>query len=113
MKIKTLLIPFLVLTTAACTHTPSAGEKMLTHSEEARKLGKQWTKGEESILESKDLEKKGDKLIRSGNKKIAKGKKLISEGESDVNKGNKALSLSNSRLKDGRSLQQESESEIY
>lgn len=112
MKIKMTLLSFSMLCITACTHTPSSGEKMLTHSEEARKLGEQWIKGEDYILASKKLEKNGNKLINQGNKQIAQGKKLISKGESLVKKGNNMVDLSHTRSKEGRLLQQESESQF-
>ncbi len=110
LKLSLLAVPMLIIT--ACSHSPSAGEQMLAHSNEAKKLGEQWTKGESYILESTKLEKKGNKLISSGNKKINKGKKLISKGESEVNKGSKMIDLSHEKLKEGRKLKQESESQF-
>ena len=108
MKLKLILPSVFVLCTVACTHTPSVGEKMLTHSQDEKRLSLQWTKGEKDIIESKKLEKRRNKLIESGNKKIAKGKALIANGENEVIKGNKMLDLSQAKLENGLRLQQES-----
>lgn len=112
MKLKLTLLPVSILCLAACSHTPSTGEQMLTHSNEAKKLGEQWTKGELNVIESIKLEKKGNKLISSGNKKISRGKKLISKGESEVSDGSKMIKLSHKKLKEGKKLKQESESQF-
>lgn len=112
MKLKLTLLPVSILCLAACSHTPSTGEQMLIHSNEAKKLGEQWTRGESSIIESRALEQKGNKLINSGNKKISRGKKLISKGESDVSRGSKMIELSHKKLKEGKKLKQESESQF-
>lgn len=113
MKTKIILCSFVVLGIASCTHKePSVGEKMLTHSQEAKALSKQWAKGEKNILASKKLEKDGNKLISQGNKRIAKGKELISKGESQVDKGKKKIQLSQNLLSAGQRLEQESESQF-
>lgn len=109
MKLKLSLLAVSMLMITACSHSPSAGDQMLTHSNEAKKLGEKWTKGESYILESTILEKKGNKLISSGNKKISQGKKLISKGESEANKGSKMIEVSHEKLRDGIKLKQESE----
>lgn len=109
MKLK-LTVLAVSICLAACTHTPSVGEKMLTHSDETRKLSKQWTQGEKNIIESQKLEKRRNQLIQSGNKKIVKGKKLTSNGENEVKKGNEMLDRSHKKLEEGLRLQQESQS---
>ena len=70
MKFKLTLLTVSILCIAACTHTPSIGEKMLNRSDEARRLSEQWNKGEKYIVESKKLEKRRKQLSNSGNKKI-------------------------------------------
>jgi hypothetical protein len=112
MKVHVTLLSLSMLCITACTHTPSSGEKMLTHSEEARKLGEQWTKGEDYILASKKLEKNGNKLINQGNKHIAQGNKLISKGDGQVKKGSDMVDLSRTQFKEGQRLQQESTSQF-
>ncbi len=85
---------------------------MLNRSKETKELSVQWTQGEKDIVESKKLEKRRNKLIHSGNKKIAKGKKLISNGENEVNKGNQMYELSQTKLENGQRRQQESKSQF-
>jgi hypothetical protein len=112
MKLKLTVLTVSILCIAACTHSPSVGEKMLNHSDETRKLSKQWTEGEKNIIDSQKLEKKQNQLINSGNKKIAKGKKLTANGENEVKKGNEMGDLSHAKLEKGQRLKQESQSQF-
>ncbi len=112
MTLKLTLITVFILCIAACTHAPSTGEKMLNHSDEAKRLSTQWTKGEQNIAESKKLEKRGQQHINSGNKKIVKGKKLIASGKNEVKKGNEMHDLSHAKLDNGQRQKQESESQF-
>ncbi|BCA96579.1 hypothetical protein TUM19329_29400 [Legionella antarctica] len=112
MKLKLALLSVSIFYIAACTHTPTVGEKMLNRSDETKKLSLQWTKGEKDIIESKQLEKRRNKLIYSGNKKIAQGKKLISNGENELSKGNKMLDRSHAKLENGKRLQEDSKTQF-
>jgi hypothetical protein len=112
MKIKLILLFAASFCLASCTHTPSAGERMLNHSKEAKKLGEQWTQGEQALIDAKDLEKKGVKLVHQGNKNISKGKKLISQGEKKVSLGNKMRNESKAKITEGIRLKKDSENEF-
>jgi hypothetical protein len=112
MKIKLMMLFATSLYLASCAHTPSTGEQMLSHSEEAKKLGQQWGEGEKNLIDAKNLEKKGLKMIRQGNKQVSKGKSLISKGEKMIDQGNKMREQSKDKIKEGLRLKQESEAEF-
>lgn len=112
MKIKIALLSFSIVCMTACTHTPSVGEKMVTHSEETKRLGEQWTKAEESILDSKKLDEKGNTLIKEGDKQITQGRALIDKGEKKISKGSKMIDLSHTQLREGQRSQHESKSQF-
>lgn len=112
MKTKLILLLGVTLCLASCAHQPSIGEQMLSHSEEAKKIGKQWQQGEKNLLDAKNLEKKGLKMIRQGKKQIAKGKSLMSKGQKSVDLGNKMREQAKAHIKKGIRLKQDSEAKF-
>lgn len=102
-----LCLPFLYL--AACAHTPTVGEKMMAHSQEAKQIAKQWNNNEKIIAKANNMDKKGNKLIAQGNKDLAKGNNLVAKGNAEIKLGNKLVSQSTDQLKAARDFQKESE----
>lgn len=102
-----LLTPLLLL--VGCSHTPTIGEQMMSHSEEAKNLAEQWKTGEKMVVDGGALNKQGKGLISDGNSKIKKGKKLISKGEKEVDLGNSMLDNSKKKITEGVELQKKSE----
>ncbi|GAA3712235.1 hypothetical protein GCM10022421_19530 [Oceanisphaera sediminis] len=81
-----------VLLAAGCAGTPTTGEKMLSRSEAAQDIGKQWNQGNELVL-------KGEKLQAKGERQVEDGKDNIKDGQSMVKKGQRLMEKSEARYR--------------
>lgn len=88
MKIKLSALLVSVFLFVSCAHTPSKGDEMLNASKNAKALSNQWEQGKQ--------------LTSTGNAKHRKGIAMIA-------KGNHLKHTGKEQVKQGRKLQQESE----
>lgn len=64
----------------ACSTSPKPENKILSYSENTKKLGVDWENGNALVIRGHKLTKKGSKKIDQGNDLIDEGKKNIDEG---------------------------------
>ena len=89
------LMATLAFTMSACAATPQEptfGEKLQGQGTEVEKIGKDWSKGEDMVLEGQNLVKDGKEEIKRGEKIISKGEKKVSKGESLIKDGKRLMS---------------------
>ncbi len=79
--LKSGVLGVMVLLTVGCAGTPTAGEKMLSHSAEAKDIGKMWNEGNELVLKGEKLQAKGDRQVDEGKDNIKKGQRMIKKGQ--------------------------------
>ncbi|WP_417617967.1 hypothetical protein [Oceanisphaera sp.] len=89
LKISALSV--MVLATVACSGTPTKGDKMLSHSANAKEVGKMWNQGNKLIEKGEKLQAKGQSQIDDGKDHIKKGRSLVDDGEDKVTKGQKLV----------------------
>ncbi|MFW5443789.1 MAG: hypothetical protein ACKE51_05740 [Methylococcaceae bacterium] len=69
-----------ILLLSACSTSPKSDNKILSYSENTKKLGVDWENGNALVI-------KGHKLIKNGSNKIEKGIGLIDEGKKNIDEG--------------------------
>jgi uncharacterized phage infection (PIP) family protein YhgE len=110
MKKLTLFATFtLFFFLIACAHTPTRSDQMLTYSEDAQGLSKQWNQGDKMINEAQSLKAKGTNLIQDGQKQIANASNLINDGNKNITAGHQMLLEGEKLLQKGMLLKNESE----
>ncbi len=102
MKFKFAVLLFASFYLAACAHTPTKGDKMLSASNQAKELGNTWDQGNQLVSKGIAQQKNGMNLISEGEAQVAKGEKLIAEGDKITKEGKQQIIY-------GKKLQQESE----
>ena len=110
MIIKNTAVVIALCTLVGCAHNPTAGEKMLTHSESTKVLGQQWIDSHQSIADAQKRRKEGEAQMKKGYKEIKKGQELVSTGEKNVTAGRVLIDESVRTIRDGQALKDSSES---
>lgn len=112
IQIKKPLLILAIASIIGCTHTPTMGEQMQTHSEDTKSLASKWLDGDKLLNKGQSLEKKGGSSISDGKSKIKKASALAKKGESQVKKGESQIEQSKMMIKEGNALKSDSEQEF-
>ncbi len=111
-QIKKTLLILTIASIIGCSHPPTMGEQMQTHSEDTQSLASKWLEGETLSNKGQRLEKKGLSSIADGKNKIKKASALTKKGKSQVKKGEAQIAQSKTMLKEGNTLKSISEQEF-
>jgi hypothetical protein len=69
-----------------CATTSSIGDQMVDRGKNAKKIGKQWNKGERMVEKGEQYMAKSEKLMNEGQQLVEQGRKLMAENEAAYNR---------------------------
>jgi len=75
------MIALLLCLSFGCATTSSVGDQMVDRGESAKKIGKEWNKGERMVKKGERYLAQSEKLMTEGQQLMEEGQKLMQQNE--------------------------------